>query len=114
VASKTEKMTYYLRPDGKGELGQAKASAMNLPWDALSFVLGEKRYTVVYLDKPGNPKPAEYNERTYGRFGSFFRYELDQGKDLVVSYRIWLQGGEMTVDQAAALCADFVEPMELK
>jgi len=72
----------------------------------MSFVLGENRYTVVYLDKPTNPKPAEYNERTYGRFGSFFRYELDEGQDLEVNYRIWLQDGELTAQQAEALSRD--------
>lgn len=114
VAAKTGKLTYYLRPDGKGGLGQARVSATDLPWDAISFVLGEDRYTVVYLDKPTNPKPAEYNERTYGRFGSFFRYELDQRKDLEVNYRLWLRDGEMTVEQAAALSADFVEPIDVR
>jgi hypothetical protein len=113
VAEKTTNLTYYLRPDGKGELGQARASDNDLPWDAISFVLGDDRYTVLYLDKPTNPKPVEYNERTYGRFGSFFRYELDEGKDLEVNYRLWLQDGEMTVEQAAALSADFVEPVQL-
>jgi hypothetical protein len=114
VAAETEKLTYYLRPDGKGVLGQARGSAQDLPWDAISFVLGEKRYTVLYLDTPGNPKPVEYNERTYGRFGSFFKYELDEGKELAVSYRIWLQDGEMSVEEAAALSADFTEPVEVR
>lgn len=113
VAAATDKLTYYLRPDGKGPLGQARAKAMDLPWDAISFVVDGKRYTVVYLDKPTNPKPAEYNERTYGRFGSFFRDELDEGKDLEVNYRLWLQDGEMTVEQATALWNDFVEPVEV-
>ncbi len=113
VAAQTEKLTYYLRPDGKGKLGQARAKAMDLPWDAISFVLGDDRYTLLYLDRPSNPKPVEYNERTYGRFGSFFPYELDEGKDLEINYRLWLQDGEMTVDQAAALSADFVEPVEV-
>ena len=113
VAEQTQKQTYYLRPDGKGEMGQARAKAFDLPWDAISFLIDGKRYTVVYLDRPDNPKPAEYNERTYGRFGSFFRYELDKGKDLNISYRIWLQDGEMTVEQAAALSNDFVDPPEI-
>ena len=110
VAEGTEKLTCYLRPDGQGEPGQARAKAFDLPWDAVSFVLDESRYTVLYLDRPDNPKPAEYNERTYGRFGSFFRYDLDEGKDLEVSYRIWVQEGEMTVDKATQLHNDFIEP----
>lgn len=110
VAEGTEKLTYYLRPDGKGELGQACAKAFDLPWDAISFVLDEHRYTVLYVDHPTNPKPTEYNERTYGRFGSFFPYDLDEGKDLTVKYRVWVQDGEMTAEQATALCDDFVDP----
>jgi hypothetical protein len=113
VAANTRDLTCYLRPDGKGELGQARGKAMNLPWDAISFVLGQQRYTVLYLDKPTNPKPVEYNERTYGRFGSFFPYELDEGKDLEVNYRLWLQEGEMTVERASALSADFVQPVQV-
>jgi len=110
VAEETEKETYYLRPDGRDEPGKAVASAFDLPWDAISFVVDGRRYTVVYLDRPDNPKPAEYNERTYGRFGSFFRYDLEEGKDLRIRYRIWLQEGEMTVDEAAGLYRDFVDP----
>lgn len=113
VAAGTEKLTYYLRPDGKGQMGQARAKAMDLPWDAISFVLSQQRYTLLYLDKPTNPKPTEYNERTYGRFGSFFPYEIDPHKDLEVDYRVWLQDGEMTIQRAAALSNDFVEPVEV-
>ena len=110
VAEGTEKQTYYLRPDGKGELGQAIGKAFDLPWDAISFVLDEDRYTVLYLDHPENPKPTEYNERTYGRFGSFFPFDLDEGKDMTVKYRVWVQDGEMTVEQATALSNDFADP----
>lgn len=110
VAEGTEKLTYYLRPDGKGALGQARGKAFDLPWDAISFVLAKDRYTVLYLDRPENPKPTEYNERTYGRFGSFFPYELDDDKDLTVKYRVWVQDGEMTVEKATVLSNDFVQP----
>lgn len=110
VAEGTTNLTYYLRPDGKGELGQARNSAFDLPWDAISFVLAENRYTVVYVDRPENPRPAEYNERTYGRFGSFCPYELDDGKDLTLKYRVWVQDGEMTMEEATALTNDFVQP----
>jgi len=121
VAAKTEKQSYYLRPDGKGALGETRnwhrnnpnPHCVNLPWNALSFVLGENRYTAVYLDHPANPKEARYSERTYGRFGSYFEYELDRGKDLAINYRVWLQDGEMTVDEAAALSADFTDPVQV-
>lgn len=112
------KATYYLRPDGKDQPGKTRnwdhktrdPRCVNLPWNAVSFLIDQRRYTVVYLDHPANPKEARYSERDYGRFGSYFEYELDDGKDLVVRYRIWLQEGEMSVEQAAALSADFVEP----
>ena len=121
VADGDQKLTYYLRPDGKGEPGDTRnwsskaptSQCVNLPWNAMSFVVDAKRYTAVYLDKPTNPKEARYSERTYGRFGSYFEYELDEEKQLDANYRVWLQDGEMTVDQAAALSADFVEPVEV-
>jgi hypothetical protein len=112
VAEKSSGETYFIHPDGQTKPGQARGSAFDLAWDAMSFVLGENRYSVVYLDRPDNPKRAEYNERVYGRFGSYFKYEVEKGKDLVASYRIWLQDGEMTAEKAVALSNDFVTPPE--
>ncbi len=119
VADGDQKLTYYLRPDGRGEPGNTRnwggknpdPRTVNLPWNAMSFAIDGNRYTAVYLDHPDNPKEARYSERTYGRFGSYFEYELDEGNQLGVNYRVWLQNGEMTGDQAAALSADFVEPV---
>ena len=82
-----------------------------MPFNAMSFAIDGKRYTAVYLDHPDNPKEARYSERTYGRFGCYFEYEMEEGRELEVNYRVWLQEGEMTVDEAAALRADFAEPM---
>lgn len=119
VADKTSGQTYYLRPDGKGKLGGTRnwpgnKKFVNLPWNAMSFVLGGKRYTANYLDKPSNPKEARYSERPYGRFGSYFEYELEGANELAINYRIRLQEGEMTVEQVAAKSADFVEPVKVK
>ncbi len=117
VADGDQKLTYYLRPDGKGRPGgtrnwtRGKDECANLPWNAMSFVIDGDRYTAVYVDKPSNPKEARYSERTYGRFGSYFEYDLEEGEQLAVNYRIWVQDGEMTAEQAAALSADFVEPV---
>ena len=120
VAAKTAKQTYYLRPDGKGELGETrnwdpktKKGPINLPWDAMSFVLDGKRYTVCYLNNPKNPGESRWSERDYGRFGCYFMYDITEDRPLVVSYRVWLQEGEMTVDQCEALSKDFTEPVKV-
>lgn len=113
VPDKTAKQTYYVRPDGKGEPGKFRnwpqdKAHVNLAWNALSFVLGETRYTCCYLDRPENPKESRFSERDYGRFGSYFEYDLTAAKPLEVNYRVWLQTGEMDVPAVAAKSADFV------
>jgi hypothetical protein len=115
VAEKTEKQTYFLRPDGKGKPNEtrnwpANKDHVNLPWDAMCFVLDGKRYTVAYLNNPANPGEQRYSERAYGRIGCYFKYELTKENPLVVRYRVWLQEGEMTVPQVQALSAAFVDP----
>jgi hypothetical protein len=121
VAESTKGQTYYLRTDGQGKPGETRnwdpksgQGPVNLPWNAMSFVVGGQRYTAVYLDHPRNPKEARYSERDYGRFGSYFEYDLTEDKPLVVNYRLWLQPGELTIDQAAALSANFVEPVTVR
>lgn len=127
VPDHTAKLTYYLRPDGKDSPGnfrnwsnQPNETKINqqhvdLPWNAVSFVLaGDKRLTCCYLDHPENPKPARYSERDYGRFGSYFEYELTPDHPLNLQYRIWLQDGEMSVEQANFLSNDFNHPRQLK
>ncbi|MCP4191013.1 MAG: hypothetical protein GY768_10340 [Planctomycetaceae bacterium] len=116
VAARTHPQTYYLRPDGRGKLAETRnwkpdqPSHRNLPWNAQSFVLGDQRFTCCYLDHPTNPKPARYSERDYGRFGSYFEYDLDEDRPLKTNYRIWLQTGEMDVPTVAARSSDFVSP----
>ena len=117
VPDKTASQTYYLRPDGRGEPGQFRnwpdhSSHVNLPWHALSFVVDDQRYTACFLDRPQNPKEARFSERDYGRFGSYFEYELTEDRPLDVRYRFWLQEGEMQVSEVANLSSDFVQPIE--
>lgn len=122
VAKKTPKETYYLRPDGKGKPGEtrnweakgADPKTVNLPWDAVSFVLDGKRYTVLRINHPDNPKEARGSERDYGRFGDYFEYELTPQKPLKVKYRVWVQPGEMTVEQCNAMATAFVSPPTVK
>jgi Methane oxygenase PmoA len=117
VAETTAKQTYYLRPDGKGKPGatrnwepKTKQGPVNLPWDAMSFVLGDQRYTACYLNSPKNPTESRFSERDYGRFGCYFEYDLTKDHPLVVNYRVWLQGGEMTGEQVQALYQEFAQP----
>ncbi len=119
VPEKTKDQTYYLRTDGQGALGETRnwnhtdandpvnAECTNRPWNAMSFVVGGKRYTALYMDHPDNPKPARYSERDYGRFGSYFVADATKEKPLSVKYRVWVQEGEMTVDQCSALAQEF-------
>jgi len=112
--------TIFIRPDGVGKPGdtrnwdpKTKEGPTNLPWNAMSFVLGGQRYSVAYLDKPTNPKEARFSERAYGRIGSYFEYELTEEKPLRVNYRLWLQEKEIAVDAAKALDEDFVQPVKI-
>ena len=123
VPDHTKHLTYYVRPDGKGEPGKFRnwnhdvskrdEKTVDLPWNALSFVIGDQRYTCCYLDRPENPKEARFSERDYGRFGSYFEYDLDKDNDLELNYRIWLQNGEMTVDEVASRSDAFVLQPEI-
>jgi hypothetical protein len=116
VADNTAKQTYYLRPDGKDKPGATRnwdpknKGPINLAWDAMSFVLDGKRYTVAYIDNPRNPGEKRYSERDYGRFGCYFEYDLTTDRPLALNYRVWLQNGEMTGEQVEAIRTNFVEP----
>jgi Methane oxygenase PmoA len=117
---KNEKETYFLRPEGKGEKGEevnwvakpkgksVPSGPVNRPWTAMSFVVGGKRYTCLYLDHPDNPKEARQSERAYGRVGTYFEYDLTKDKPLKVRYRLWAQEGEVTAEQCEELSKAFV------
>jgi methane monooxygenase PmoA-like len=116
VDAYTTNQTIFIRPDGIGKPGetrnwdpQTRKGPVNLPWNAMSFVLGTNRYTIAYLDRPENPKEARFSEREYGRFGSYFEYTIEKDKPLIVNYRLWLQDGLMNPEEVAALSANFVE-----
>ncbi len=76
-------------------------------------MLGGKRFSTLYLDHPSNPKEARSSERDYGRFGSYFEYQITPEKPLRVRYRVVVKEGEFTAEEAAALSADFVEPPQV-
>jgi len=120
VDAYTTNETVFVRPDGVGKRGetrnwdpQTRQGPVNMPWNAMSFVLGGKRYTVAYLDHPENPKEARFSERDYGRFGSYFEYTIEKDKPLIVHYRLWLQEGLMRPEEVAALSNNFIEPVKV-
>jgi len=120
VTQGNAKQTYYLRPDGKGKPGEtrnwepkSKKGPVDLPWNVVSFVLDGQRYSVALIDHPENPGERRHSERDYGRFGSYFEYDLTKEHPLHLRHRVWLQKGEMTVDQVEALREAFVAPPKI-
>lgn len=116
VANNGKEQTYYLRPDGKGKNGETRnwdaknknKQAINLPWNAMSFFTEGKRYTLLRVNHPQNPGETRGSEREYGRFGDYFEYDLTPEKPLRLQYRVWVQPGEMTMDQCQAIAQGFV------
>jgi len=120
VDAYTTNETIFIRPDGIGKPGETRnwdpqthQGPVNMPWNAMSFVLDRKRYTVAYLDRPENPKEARFSEREYGRFGSYFEYTIEKDKPLIVNYRLWLQEGLMQPADVALSSGNFVEPVKV-
>lgn len=117
VAKNGKQQTYYLRPDGKGKNGETRnwdakgrdPKAVNMPWNALSFVVADKRHTVLRVNHPSNPGETRGSEREYGRFGDYFEYDLTPEKPLNLRYRLWVQAGEMTVPQCEAIARAFTQ-----
>jgi hypothetical protein len=118
VHESTKGQTYYLRPGVKAKPGEyrnwpADKTYVNAPWHAASFVVGGQRYTVLRANRPANPGEARMSERDYGRFGSYFEYDLTPDRPLEVGYRFWVQPGEMTPDEAARIAADYARPAKV-
>ena len=115
VDAKTSAQTYYVRPDGKDAPGKyrnwpADKTHVNLPWNVMSFVLDDQRYSVLYSDRPENPKESRFSERAYGRFGSYFEYDLTPEKPLVVNYRLTVVPEEMSVEEATREASELTAP----
>jgi hypothetical protein len=66
----------------------------NIPWVAMTFELEGQRYNVEYFEDPSLPKPSLFSERPYGRFGAFFKTQLEPEKPLVMRYRINITPGD--------------------
>lgn len=96
-----ENSAHYVRPAGFPEQekafevddGKEPEKHVNLGWLAMSYPIGNERYTVQYCEDPSLPKPSRFSERPYGRFGAFFKAELDTDKPLTLRYRFLITPG---------------------
>ncbi|MGC4016409.1 MAG: PmoA family protein [Luteolibacter sp.] len=76
--------TRYLYPQKNADAHRDQ----DYPWVACSYVLGEKTYSVVYLNHPENPKETKYSAyRDYARFGAFFKTTLEEDQERTLKVR---------------------------
>lgn len=84
--------TVYLYPKANAEPHKDR----DYPWFGETFTLGGKRYSVVYLNHPGNPKDAALSAyRDYGRFGAYFKTTIPAGETATFRARFLVQVGEL-------------------
>jgi len=87
-----ETKTEYLFP---GENVDAH-KATDLPWAAEIFTVEGKRFTVVILNHPDNPKGTRFSAyRNYGRFGAFPVVEAKYGAPATLRYKWLVAEGEV-------------------
>lgn len=100
--------TRYLFPPG----WPGPDKTVGLPWAAMSFALGDSRFTVAHFNHPANPRPTDYSaDRKYGRFGAFFKYTLPPDQTLTLRYRLFVQEGEVPpAEVLEGRYRDFVDP----
>lgn len=75
---------------------------LDYPWVGMAYTLGGggdgggKRYSVVQLSHPDNPRGTRWSAyRNYGRFGAFPRATVKPGEPVTFLYRFLIADGEM-------------------
>ncbi|MGB7347887.1 MAG: DUF6807 family protein, partial [Pirellulaceae bacterium] len=71
------------------------------------------RYTICRIGSPNNPQPERFSERDYARFGAYIPLTVDPAKPLRLSYRFWIQKGEMTVAEIEAIANAYRNPVKV-
>ena len=80
---------------------------LDYPWVGETYTLKGKRYSVVDMNHPDNPKKTRFSAyRDYGRFGAFFVAPINSGKSLTVKYRFLITDGEMPPIATIEKCWD--------
>jgi hypothetical protein len=111
-----EKDTVYVLPGGSEK--KPNDVVEKCPWAACLFKVGGKPYLVMHMDHPGNPRPAVYSTRSYGRFGAFFTGNLKVGSPLRLRYRILVidpqKHPDLSEPALAKRYADFTTPLSIR
>jgi hypothetical protein len=85
------KSATYVYPEGVTKV-QAER---DMPWAAMTYTLGDAKWTVQHMNHPDNPKGTRYSAyRDYGRFGAFPVKDLKKGEAFQLKYRIRITKGE--------------------
>jgi hypothetical protein len=86
------KQTVYVLPKEKANAHKD----LDYPWLGETYVLHGKKYSVVDLNHPTNPKNTRFSAyRDYGRFGAFPVATIKKGQSLEFNYRFLIAEGEM-------------------
>ena len=84
--------TTYIFPKEKAD----PTADLDYPWVGETYTLHEKRYSVVEMNHPNNPKETKFSAyRDYGRFGAFFTHLIEADETLNITYRFLIADGEM-------------------
>ena len=77
------------------------------PWVGETYTLNGKRYSVVDLNHPDNPKGTKFSAyRDYGRFGAYVKKEIAAGQSLTLKYRFLIADGSMPAAGLIQNCWD--------
>ncbi len=88
VAEREKETRYEWEPPLSGEGG--RVASRELKWARLVFPIGNRWYACTIFNAPTNPT-EELSWRAYGRFGFFFRAQLQKGQSLTVAYRFLIE-----------------------
>lgn len=88
----TASETTYVYPKEKAD----PHKDVDYPWVGETYTLHGKKYSVVEMSSPENPKGIQWSAyRDYGRFGALPKAELKSGKSLTLKFRFLIADGEM-------------------
>ncbi len=80
---------------------------VDYPWVGETYTLRGKRYSVVDLNHPDNPKGTKFSAyRDYGRFGAYMKAKIAEGQSLTLKYRFLIAEGTMPGADVIQKCWD--------